>query len=112
MSTTHQIIRTYLPANDETPSAIENGANALAEGFLFTVAAALILGEAWRSSRSQSRRRGDVDDQLDDLGTKVAELTTRVDGLATQLEERSETESQRCALSPSSLLTSIDMSVC
>jgi len=52
----------YLPANDETPSAIENGANALAEGFLFTVAAALILGEPWRSSRSQSRRRGDVDD--------------------------------------------------
>ncbi|KAI3998256.1 optic atrophy 3-like protein [Schizophyllum commune Loenen D] len=30
--------------------AIENGANAIAEGFLFAVAAALILGESWRSS--------------------------------------------------------------
>ncbi|KAF8888265.1 optic atrophy 3 protein-domain-containing protein [Infundibulicybe gibba] len=61
--------------------AIENGANALAEGFLFTVAVSLILGETWRSSRNQSKRRDDVDDQLEDLDTRVAELTSRVDGL-------------------------------
>ncbi|KAF8801428.1 OPA3-domain-containing protein [Phlegmacium glaucopus] len=61
--------------------AIENGANAIAEGFLFAVAAALILGETWRTSRNQSKRRDAVDDQLDELGTKVTELTARVDTL-------------------------------
>ena len=61
--------------------AIENGANTIAEGFLFAVAAALILGESWRTSRNQSKRRDSVDDQLDDLGTKVTELTARVDSL-------------------------------
>ncbi|KAK0473958.1 optic atrophy 3 protein-domain-containing protein [Armillaria novae-zelandiae] len=49
--------------------AIDNGANALAEGFLFSVAALLIIGETWRSSRSQSKRRDDVNDKLDELGT-------------------------------------------
>ncbi|KAG6909391.1 hypothetical protein DXG01_000691 [Tephrocybe rancida] len=67
--------------------AIENGANALAEGFLFTVAAGLIIGESWRSSRNQSKRRDNVDDQLDSLGTKVTELTTRVDDLTVRWEE-------------------------
>jgi len=75
--------------------AIENGANALAEGFLFTVAAGLIIGETWRSSRNQSKRRDTVDDTLDDLGSKVLELTTRVDGFAKQWEERLEEERQR-----------------
>jgi len=75
--------------------AIENGANALAEGFLFAVAAAMILGEGWRSSRNQSKRRVSVDDQLEDLGTKVEELTTRVDTLTTTLEERLLEEKQR-----------------
>ncbi|KAF8999929.1 hypothetical protein BDZ89DRAFT_1170505 [Hymenopellis radicata] len=44
--------------------AIDSGANALAEGFLFGVAAVLILGETYRSSRNQSKRRDDVDDKL------------------------------------------------
>lgn len=61
--------------------AIENGANTIAEGFLFAVAAGLILGESWRSSRNQSKRRDSVDDQLDELGTQVTELTARVDSL-------------------------------
>jgi len=61
--------------------AIENGANTIAEGFLFAVAAALILGESWRSSRNQSKRRDSVDDQLDELGTQVAELSARVESL-------------------------------
>ncbi|KAJ7655594.1 optic atrophy 3 protein-domain-containing protein, partial [Mycena polygramma] len=68
--------------------AIENGANALAEGFLFSVAATLILGEAWRSSRSQSKRRDVVDEQIDALGTQVAELTTRVGALSDGMDER------------------------
>ncbi|KAJ7687548.1 optic atrophy 3 protein-domain-containing protein [Mycena olivaceomarginata] len=68
--------------------AIENGANALAEGFLFSVAAVLILSETWRSSRSQSRRRDAVDDQIDALGTKIEELTSQVGALSTSVEER------------------------
>jgi Optic atrophy 3 protein (OPA3) len=67
--------------------AIENGANTLAEGFLFSVAAMLILGEAWRSSRSQSKRRDSVDDQLEELSNKVQELTTRVDTFGQQYED-------------------------
>ena len=65
----------------ESSRAIENGANTIAEGFLFAVAAALILGESWRSSRNQTKRRDSVDDQLDELGTKVTELSARVDSL-------------------------------
>ncbi|KAF9441563.1 OPA3-domain-containing protein [Macrolepiota fuliginosa MF-IS2] len=61
--------------------AIENGANFIAEGFLFTVAASIIIAETWRSSRSQSKRRDNVDDQLEDLNKRVAELTDKVDGM-------------------------------
>ncbi|KAJ8587870.1 OPA3-domain-containing protein [Rhizopogon salebrosus TDB-379] len=59
--------------------AIENGANALAEGFLFSVAALLILGETWRTSRNQSKRRDDVDDRIEELSTNVASLTQRLE---------------------------------
>ncbi|KAF5386864.1 hypothetical protein D9615_002084 [Tricholomella constricta] len=75
--------------------AIERGANALAEGFLFAVAASLILGEAWRSSRNQSKRRDNVDDQLDLLGTQVTELTARVDEIRTRWEHELRDEKQR-----------------
>ena len=70
-----------IPDKLDSFRAIENGANSIAEGFLFAVAAALILGESWRSSRNQSKRRDSVDDQLDELGTKVTELSARVDSL-------------------------------
>ena len=76
--------------------AIENGANALAEGFLFSVAAALIIGETWRSSRSQSKRRDAVDEQLEDLQTKVKDLTEKLDAIVAQNEERYDEEKQRC----------------
>ncbi|ESK92277.1 optic atrophy 3 family [Moniliophthora roreri MCA 2997] len=75
--------------------AIESGANALAEGFLFAVAAGLIIGETWRSSRNQSKRRDDVDDKLEDLDTRVTELTTRFNSLASQIEERLDEERRR-----------------
>jgi len=75
--------------------AIENGANFIAEGFLFTVAAGLILGETWRTSRNQSRRRDDVDDQLDSLGTKVTELNSRLDVLSEYCETELREEKQR-----------------
>ena len=75
--------------------AIENGANTIAEGFLFAVAAALILGESWRSSRNQSKRRDSVDDQLDELGTKVTELTARVDSVINGMEVEMQEEKLR-----------------
>lgn len=57
-----------------THRAIENGANALAESFLFIVAAALILGESYRTSSRQSKRRDDVDDKLEALTSAVGRL--------------------------------------
>ncbi|KAF4604351.1 hypothetical protein EYR40_001530 [Pleurotus pulmonarius] len=75
--------------------AIENGANALAEGFLFSVAAALIIGETWRTSRNTSKRKDDVDDKLEGLETKVTELTTRVDLLAQKWDDQLHEERQR-----------------
>ncbi|KAI6110854.1 OPA3-domain-containing protein, partial [Pisolithus croceorrhizus] len=67
--------------------AIENGANALAEGFLFSVAAALIVGESFRTSRAQSKRRDDVDDRLDELTTSVSSLRDTMEKLRQTLQE-------------------------
>ncbi|TFK45942.1 OPA3-domain-containing protein [Heliocybe sulcata] len=66
--------------------AIENGANALAEGFLFAVAAALIIAEQWRSSRSQTKRRDAVDDQLDDLKDRIGGMEERVNQVGASME--------------------------
>lgn len=101
MHTTHNV----------TSRAIENGANALAEGFLFGVAALLIIGETWRSSRSQTKRREDVDVRLEELQNQVEGLTQRVDALVTASEERWTGEQQRYAsaslLSLHSILTNV-----
>ncbi|KJA19090.1 hypothetical protein HYPSUDRAFT_89573 [Hypholoma sublateritium FD-334 SS-4] len=67
--------------------AIDNGANALAEGFLFAVAAGLIIGETWRSARSSAKRRDGVDEQLDSLGTQLGALGERIEALARGWEE-------------------------
>ncbi|KAF8910501.1 optic atrophy 3 protein-domain-containing protein [Gymnopilus junonius] len=75
--------------------AIDNGANALAEGFLFSVAAALIIAETWRSSRNASKRRDTVDEQLEDLGTRLVGLTTRVDELVRQWEDEKDLQRER-----------------
>ncbi|KAJ3858656.1 optic atrophy 3-like protein [Lentinula novae-zelandiae] len=58
--------------------AIDSGANALAEGFLFSVAAGLILGESYRSSRNETKRRDGVDDRLGVLEGRVGELEREV----------------------------------
>jgi uncharacterized protein involved in exopolysaccharide biosynthesis len=55
----------------------------------------LILGEAWRSSRSQSKRRDSIDDQLEELSNKVQELTTRVDTFGQQYEDMWQEEKLR-----------------
>jgi hypothetical protein len=66
--------------------AIQNGSNFLAEGFLFSVAAALIIAETWRSSRSQTRQREGVDDRIDELEVRVADLIGLVEALGVGLE--------------------------
>lgn len=88
--------------------AIENGANALAEGFLFGVAALIIIGETWRSSRSLSKRRDDVNDKLEDLSTRVHELSSRLDQSLAEVEERLEYERQRYYIFVSLLFPSVD----
>ena len=75
--------------------AIENGANALAEGFLFGVAALLIIGETWRSARSNTKRRENVDDRIEELQGEVQNLSTKVDTLASTFEERWSEEKSR-----------------
>ena len=78
-----------------TLRAIENGANFLAEGFLFSVAVGLIIGETWRSSRSQSKQRSDVNDSIEELQTRVRELDERL----RTWEEAALEERQRCVTS-------------
>jgi len=59
------------------------------------VASILIIGETWRSSRSQSKRRDDVDDRLEDLSTRIQDLSSRIDQSLAGVEERLEYERQR-----------------
>ncbi|KAF8881303.1 optic atrophy 3-like protein [Gymnopilus junonius] len=54
-------------SRSQVSTAIENGANALAEGFLFSVAAGLIVAETWRSSWNESKRRDSVNVRLEEL---------------------------------------------
>ena len=76
--------------------AIDSGANAIAEGFLFSVAAALIVGESWRSSRSLAKRREVVDEKIEELNERVDELKERVSGLERRMEEEWREERDRC----------------
>jgi hypothetical protein len=75
--------------------AIESGANVLAEGFLFSVAAALIIGETWRSSRSQSKQRSGVNESIERLRIQVRELDGRL-----QISEEAVAEEQRRCVTP------------
>ncbi|KAG9020599.1 hypothetical protein FS842_007184 [Serendipita sp. 407] len=73
---THHSVK---PLNDV--KAIQNGANFLAEGFLFSVAASLIIAETWRSARSESRRREGIDDQIEELQNNVMRMTVAIEHL-------------------------------
>ncbi|KAI9570686.1 OPA3-domain-containing protein [Boletus coccyginus] len=76
--------------------AIESGANTLAESFLFAVAALLILGESYRSSSKQSRRRDDVDEKLEGLLSAVERLQEGKEEVEEALERtREEVEGER-----------------
>lgn len=75
--------------------AIQNGANTLAESFLFMVAAGLILGEGWRSSNKASARRDDVDEKLTVLQEGMEELKKRWEGEEGEMKSRAEELDQR-----------------
>jgi len=75
--------------------AIQNGANSLAEGFLFAVAAGLILGETYRGARKDANRRDLVDEQLGELSQKIATVNERIESVSKSLDEKLEADSQR-----------------
>lgn len=52
--------------------AVQNGATTLAETFLFVVGAGLVLGETYRSSRKENKRRDDVKERLESLEEELA----------------------------------------
>ncbi|WWC68584.1 uncharacterized protein I206_102514 [Kwoniella pini CBS 10737] len=66
------------PLNDAR--AIQNGATTLAETFLFLVGAGLIVGESFRSSRKEEKRRDAVQDRLQELEGEVKRLSGQIDG--------------------------------
>ena len=76
------------PLNDA--KAIANGANAISEGFLFFVAAALILGETYRGSRKKAEQRDRTEDSLNRLQDQVERVATVLGIDMEQLEQISE----------------------
>jgi hypothetical protein len=67
----------------------------LAEGFLFAVAASLIVSETWRSSRSESKRREGITERLDDLEMRLEQLSTRLDDLLESVGSEMSRQDQR-----------------
>ncbi|TXT12895.1 hypothetical protein VHUM_01296 [Vanrija humicola] len=76
------------PLNDA--KAVQNGANTIAEGFLFFVGAGLVLGETYRSSRKNANRRDLVAERLESLETEIETLRERENDEIKALTERSE----------------------
>ncbi|GAA5958177.1 hypothetical protein JCM3765_002839 [Sporobolomyces pararoseus] len=68
--------------------AIESGANFLSEGFLFAVAATIILGETYRSRLSESKRRDQVKDSLIKNELELTNLKSQLKSI--ELERRDE----------------------
>lgn len=56
------------------PRAVQNGATTLAESFLFFVGAGLVLGESYRSSKKEGKRRDAVQDRLESLEGEIQSL--------------------------------------
>lgn len=50
------------------------------------MAAALIIAETWRSSRSQNKRKEGVDDRIDELETRVGNLVALMEAMGEQME--------------------------
>jgi hypothetical protein len=53
----------------------------LAESFLFAVAAGLVLGETYRSSRKEGKRRDDVRERIETLEEEKNEMRKMLEGL-------------------------------
>lgn len=68
---------------------MQSGATTLAESFLFIVGAGLVLGESYRSSRKEGKRRDDVQDRLEGLEGEMKGIRGLLEGGAweTGLEE-------------------------
>lgn len=60
----------------------------MAEGFLFAVGAGLVLGETYRSSRKNEKRRDQVAERLEDLEAAVEKLSTYESQDVKHLQER------------------------
>ena len=78
--------------------AIDSGATFIAEAFLFTIGAGLILAESMRSSRSTSKRRDAVDDELAELNSKVEDISSDLLAMVNVWEERWTEERQRLVI--------------
>jgi gas vesicle protein len=78
---------------------VANGANALAEGFLFMVAAGLIIGETYRGSRSTAKRKDYVDEQLENLQEEISKLKERWKAEEEELIQRTQVAEERCVFS-------------
>ena len=76
--------------------AIANGANSLAEGFLFVVAASIIVAETWRSSRSEGKRRDIVNDNIDELSDKIEALTRKLEAYEGRIVEDEQRQVPSC----------------
>ncbi|CEH13502.1 Predicted coiled-coil protein [Ceraceosorus bombacis] len=64
------------PLNEK--KAIENGATAISEGFLFAIAAALIIGESYRSSSSNRKQRDRTETAVEEIRDAIEMLGSRL----------------------------------
>ncbi|KAK0555998.1 hypothetical protein OC846_001434 [Tilletia horrida] len=100
----HQKIR---PLSES--KAIANGANAISEGFLFAVAAALIVGESYRSSRSSAKQRNRTEEAVEEVRETLNELARALglsmDELEARRKARKEAEEARASAAAAAAAT-------
>ncbi|BEI84967.1 hypothetical protein CcaverHIS002_0503680 [Cutaneotrichosporon cavernicola] len=80
--------RNIKPLNEA--KAVQNGASMMAETFLFALGASLVLGETYRSSRKNVKRRDLVAERLEDLEEAVEKLNEHAAQDVQHLQERSD----------------------
>lgn len=78
----------FAPLVTDTCRAVQNGASNLAETFLFVVGAGLVLGETYRTSRKNEKRRDQVADRLDSLEEEIHQLRGMESEQVKALQER------------------------
>ena len=55
----------------------------------------MIIGESWRSSRNQAKRRDNVDDRIEELQDRVGNLEQSVKNIEAKFDERWSQEKER-----------------